>query len=80
MKYAKALDHVGGYAVEITSRLNFPSVPGPEYFETGWKKVTNASKPFASVNWVRPEGIRVLVTVVLSSPYPSNSMHEGGRM
>src|SRR3990170_5551080 len=76
----KAFNHVDGYAVENTSLLNLPSVPGPEYFEAGWKKVTNASKQFASVTWVRPEGIRVLVTFVLSSPYPSNSMHEGGRM
>ena len=76
----KAVDQVGGYAVENTSLLNIPSVPGPEYFEAGWKKVTNALNWFASVTWVRPEGIRVLVTVVLGLPYPSNSMHEVGRM
>jgi hypothetical protein len=27
----------GGYAVKIVSLLKNPSVPGPEYFEAGWK-------------------------------------------
>jgi len=71
--------YVGGYAVKNTSLLNIPSVPDPEYFEVGWKKVTNALNRFASVTCVRPEGARIFVTVVRSAPYPSNRMQEGGR-
>lgn len=54
-----------------------PSVPGPEYFEAGWKKVTNASKVFDSNICLRPT-CWVSVTLGLSSPYPSNRMQHGG--
>lgn len=34
----------GGVMVIMKSLTKNPSVPGPEYFDDGWKKVTNASK------------------------------------
>ena len=34
----------GGVRVAMKSLTKRPSVPGPEYFDDGWKKVTNASK------------------------------------
>lgn len=64
---------------DVTASLaSNPSVPGPEYFEDGWKNVTNDSIPLYSVVTLRPDGIVVVDIPLTSLPYPSKSMHEGG--
>jgi hypothetical protein len=58
----------GGITVIIMSLASVPSVPGPEYFDSGWKKVTNASKPLPSIRIFVPEGIVTVFTTVFSLP------------
>lgn len=56
----------GGYSVKTTSLPTAPSVPGPVYFDDGWKKVTNPPKMLISKTTFTPEGNAYLLATVLS--------------
>ena len=45
-----------------------PSVAGPEYFNEGWTKVMNASKPLYPIFDLKPDGITNVFAPVLSFP------------
>ena len=65
----------------ITSSLDIlPSVPGPEYFDDGWKKVTNAPELLNSHFCPKPKGDSILKKPDSTSPYPSKSMQAGGKV
>lgn len=64
----------------IKSLANLAWIPGPEYFDAGWMKVNNAAKEFPSISVLIPEGGTTVNPKGLTSPYPSISRHEGGRI
>ena len=64
----------------MKSLIKNPSVPEPEYFVVGCMKVTKASRPFCLAVNFPPVGWITEYASVLTLPYPSMSMHEGGRM
>ena len=54
--------------VIILSLIRVPSVPGPEYFDAGWIKVTKESKDVPSFSHFVPFGNNMVYPEVLDLP------------